>query len=114
MFSRLILVVALQLIPQLVPLGIAPSHLGNGRQVIHNGIDHILDGPLQIAIDFFPGCPLEHIGELHHLLLQCGAVHCDPTERGGQILKCSMALLGELLVGNILLLIEVIHLISEN
>ena len=114
MLPGLIFVVALQLTPQLVPLGVALSHLRDRGQIIHNGIDFVLDRPLQIAIDLFPGSPLEHGGEFHHLLLQRRAVHRDPTEGDSQILKRSVALLSKLLVGDVLLLIEVVHLISEN
>ena len=106
MLSGGVLVVTLQLVPKLIPLFIALRHLRDLGQFIHDGVHLGLCRLFQVAVDLFAPVPLQHFGQLLHLLHDDRAVaqtclHLPDEPPHG--LRCRVP---HLVVGQIFLLIQ--------
>ena len=114
MFSRCVLVVPLQLIPQMIPVFVALCHLRETGQLVHDGVHLGLRRLFQIAVHLFALDLRQHSGQRFHLsgdhrtVIESGLHLPDETAHGvhGRV--------PHLLIGLILLLIEGQQLVTED
>ena len=109
-----VVVVLVQLIPNAIPGFIALGHLWLLGQLIHDVVHQGLQGLLQIAVLLFPACGFQGLYQLAHVLLNDGAVAQLMCHLANQLPHGVLGRLREFLVGNILSLVERIHLIPED
>ena len=106
-----VVVALVQLIPNAIPGFVALGHLRLLGQLVHNVVHQGLQGLLQIAVLLFPACSFQGLYQLAHVLLNDGAVAELTCHSVNQLPHGVLGRLREFLVGNILSLVEGIHLV---
>ena len=103
-----------QLIPDLIPGFVAFRHFRLPGQLVHDGIHQCFERFLQIAILLFPGGSFQRLHQLAHLLLDDGVVAELMLHLLNQLPHGILRRFDQLFIGNILPLVDLEHLITED
>ena len=115
MFTRCAAAVALvQLVPDLIPSLVAPGHIRLSGQLVHDAIHQNFQGLLQIAVLLFSGGGFQRLYQLTHLFLDDWIVAELVIHPADQFLHGILGCFDQLFIGNILPLVDLIHLITED
>ena len=114
MLTGLGLIVASQLIPQLVPHKVAVRHWLELRQLIYDGVHFFLERLFQVAVHLFAGDGLQLLRQLRHHLFDGRTVAEVTFHLSDQLPHYLLCFFRYLLVGDILFLVQCVELVLEN